>query len=166
MAPASQGEPSGAGAVRDAAAPGVYAPAEHAAAQDAGGAAAGATRDGAEQGSAKAGDAAAAAAPGEMVVGGAYRIVRVVGEGAYGVVYAAVHIPSSTRVAVKRITPFDHQMFSLRTLREIRLLRHFHHENIISILDIVRPTSFESFTEVNLVQELMETDMHLSLIHI
>ena len=160
MAPASQGVPSGAGAVRDAAAPGAYAPPEHAAAQDAGGAAAGATNHGAEQGSAKAGDAAAAAAPGEMVVGGAYRIVRVVGEGAYGVVYAAVHIPSSTRVAVKRITPFDHQMFSLRTLREIRLLRHFHHENIISILDIVRPTSFESFTEVNLVQELMETDMH------
>lgn len=51
-------------------------------------------------------------------------------------------------------------MFSLRTLREIRLLRHFHHENIISILDILPPESFETFTEVYLVQELMETDMH------
>lgn len=73
---------------------------------------------------------------------------------------SAVHLPTSTRVAVKRISPFDHQMFCLRTLREIRLLRHFHHENIISILDIIRPASLESFTEVHLIQELMETDMH------
>ena len=51
-------------------------------------------------------------------------------------------------------------MFCLRTLREIRLLRHFHHENIISILDILPPGSLETFTEVYLVQELMETDMH------
>lgn len=71
-----------------------------------------------------------------------------------------MHLPTSTRVAVKRISPFDHQMFCLRTLREIRLLRHFHHENIISILDIIRPDSLETFTEVHLIQELMETDMH------
>ena len=51
-------------------------------------------------------------------------------------------------------------MFCLRTLREIRLLRHFHHENIISILDILPPASFEQFTDVYLVQELMETDLH------
>ena len=51
-------------------------------------------------------------------------------------------------------------MFCLRTLREIKLLRHFHHENIISILDILRPPSLEDFKEVYLVQELMETDLH------
>ena len=51
-------------------------------------------------------------------------------------------------------------MFCLRTLREIKLLRHFHHENIISILDILRPPSLEAFKEVYLVQELMETDLH------
>lgn len=43
-------------------------------------------------------------------------------------------------------------MFCLRTLREIKLLRHFNHENIISILDIVRPTSLETFSEVYLIQ--------------
>lgn len=51
-------------------------------------------------------------------------------------------------------------MFCLRTLREIKLLRWFSHENIISILDIIKPASFEEFTEVYLIQELMETDMH------
>ena len=52
-------------------------------------------------------------------------------------------------------------MFCLRTLREIKLLRWFNHENIISILDIVRPSSFDSFSEVYLIQELMETDVRV-----
>lgn len=73
---------------------------------------------------------------------------------------SAVHIPSQRKVAIKRITPFDHSMFCLRTLREIKLLRHFNHENIISILDILRPPSLDDFKEVYLVQELMETDLH------
>ena len=73
---------------------------------------------------------------------------------------SALHVPSQRKVAIKRITPFDHSMFCLRTLREIKLLRHFHHENIISILDILRPPSLDDFKEVYLVQELMETDLH------
>ncbi|TCD60774.1 MAP kinase Pmk1 [Steccherinum ochraceum] len=71
-----------------------------------------------------------------------------------------MHIPSQRKVAIKRITPFDHSMFCLRTLREIKLLRHFRHENIIAILDILRPPSLDEFKEVYLVQELMETDLH------
>jgi mitogen-activated protein kinase 1/3 len=79
-------------------------------------------------------------------------------------------------VAIKKITPFDHSMFCLRTLREMKLLRYFNHENIISILDIQKPRDYQSFTEVYLIQvsktskvhqisltngqELMETDMH------
>ncbi|CAL1699833.1 unnamed protein product [Somion occarium] len=95
-----------------------------------------------------------------FVVGSNYQVLDVIGEGAYGIVCSAVHVPSGRKVAIKRITPFDHSMFSLRTLREIRLLRHFHHENIISILDILRPPSLDDFKEVYLVQELMETDLH------
>ncbi|EGE09238.1 CMGC/MAPK protein kinase [Trichophyton equinum CBS 127.97] len=84
-----------------------------------------------------------------------YDIQDVIGEGA-----SAVHKPSGQKVAIKKITPFDHSMFCLRTLREMKLLRYFNHENIISILDIQKPRNFESFTEVYLIQELMETDMH------
>lgn len=73
---------------------------------------------------------------------------------------SAIHKLSQRKVAIKRITPFDHSMFCLRTLREIKLLRHFRHENIISILDILQPPSFDQFREVYLVQELMETDLH------
>lgn len=89
-----------------------------------------------------------------------YEVVDVIGEGAYGVVCSAIHAPSQRRVAIKKISPFDHALFCQRTLREIKLLRHFNHENIISILDILAPESFERFQEVYLVQELMETDMH------
>ncbi len=106
-----------------------------------------------------------------------YQVLDVIGEGAYGVVWSvlcslsssessnsppssAVHMPTQRNVAIKKITPFDHSMFCLRTLREIKLLRHFGHENIIAILDILKPPSIADFTEVYLVQELMETDLH------
>ncbi|WOO79719.1 Mitogen-activated protein kinase [Vanrija pseudolonga] len=97
-------------------------------------------------------------------VGSTYLIVDVIGEGAYGVVVSAIHRPSNTKVAIKKIAPFDHSMFALRTLRELKLLKYFADqgvsENIITILDIIKPSSFESFKEVYLVQELLETDLH------
>jgi mitogen-activated protein kinase 1/3 len=65
---------------------------------------------------------------------------------------SAIHKPSGQKVAIKKITPFDHSMFCLRTLREMKLLRYFNHENIISILDIQKPRSLETFTEVYLIQ--------------
>jgi hypothetical protein len=43
---------------------------------------------------------------------------------------SALHRPSGQKVAIKKITPFDHSMFCLRTLREMKLLRYFNHENV------------------------------------
>lgn len=90
-----------------------------------------------------------------------YQLVDLIGEGAYGTVCSAVHKPSGTKVAIKKIQPFSKPLFVTRTLRELKLLKFFHdHENIISVLDIVRPTSLAKFDAVYLVQELMETDLH------
>ncbi|KLT45679.1 putative mitogen-activated protein kinase CPK1 [Cutaneotrichosporon oleaginosum] len=110
------------------------------------------------------GSSAAAPRKVRFNVGSEYQIVDVIGEGAYGVVVSAIHRPSNTRVAIKKIAPFDHSMFALRTLRELKLLKYFAEEgvseNIITILDIIPPPSFEHFKEVYLVQELLETDLH------
>ncbi|KAG9126616.1 MAP kinase Pmk1 [Ceratobasidium sp. 392] len=97
-------------------------------------------------------------------VGTQYQVLDVVGEGAYGIVCSAMHRPTGRKVAIKKIAPFDHSMFCLRTLRELKLLKFLSEagvsENIISILDIIKPPSLEAFKEVYLIQELMETDMH------
>ncbi|GAA6013018.1 hypothetical protein JCM10207_008415 [Rhodosporidiobolus poonsookiae] len=97
-------------------------------------------------------------------VGTKYAVQDIIGEGAYGVVCSAVHRPSGQKVAIKKIAPFDHSMFVLRTLRELKLLRYFAEqnvsENIISIVDIIKPSSYDSFKEVYLIQELMETDLY------
>ncbi|CAG8465505.1 5725_t:CDS:2 [Paraglomus occultum] len=96
----------------------------------------------------------------EFNVGSNYELLHVIGEGAYGVVCAAIHKPTGQKVAIKKVKPFDHSLFCLRTLREMKLLRYFNHENIISILDIVRPENMGKFNEVYLVLELMEADLH------
>ena len=38
---------------------------------------------------------------------------------------------SSGKVAIKKIRPFEHQTYCQRTLREIKILTRFHHENVI-----------------------------------
>lgn len=97
-------------------------------------------------------------------VGDDYRILNSLGEGAYGTVVSALHVPTGAQVAIKKVRPFEHTLFCLRTLRELKLLKFFSevcvNENIVSILDIVKPPSYEDFTEIYFVQELMQTDLH------
>ncbi|CAI7039972.1 BEM_collapsed_G0001790.mRNA.1.CDS.1 [Saccharomyces cerevisiae] len=89
-----------------------------------------------------------------------FQLKSLLGEGAYGVVCSATHKPTGEIVAIKKIEPFDKPLFALRTLREIKILKHFKHENIITIFNIQRPDSFENFNEVYIIQELMQTDLH------
>lgn len=64
-------------------------------------------------------------------------------------------------VAVKKIArAFENIIDSKRVCREIKLLRHLEHENLMSICDIVQPSSFPTFTDVYIVSPLMETDLH------
>jgi mitogen-activated protein kinase 1/3 len=65
-----------------------------------------------------------------LTTGAAYQVVDVIGEGAYGVVVSATHRQTGTKVAIKKIAPFDHSMFALRTLRELKLLKYFAAEGV------------------------------------
>ncbi|KAI0257573.1 CMGC/MAPK protein kinase [Lactifluus subvellereus] len=97
-------------------------------------------------------------------VGDDYKLLHRLGEGAYGTVVAALHKPSGRQVAIKKVLPFEHTLFCLRTLRELKLLRFFSetcvNENIVSILSITKPPSLEEFKEIYFIQELMQTDLH------
>ena len=80
-----------------------------------------------------------------FAVGTNYQVLDVVGEGAYGIVCSAVHRASGRKVAIKKIAPFDHSMFCLRTLRELKLLKFLSEagvsENVRTPFDLCMPTS-------------------------
>src|ERR1700722_18329371 len=66
-----------------------------------------------------------------------YHYLKLIGHGAYGLVAMANDISTSSSVAIKRINQISNTLVARRTLRELRLLRHFRgHPNIIQILDL------------------------------
>uniref|UniRef100_A0A6N2K9B2 mitogen-activated protein kinase n=1 Tax=Salix viminalis TaxID=40686 RepID=A0A6N2K9B2_SALVM len=76
-----------------------------------------------------------------------------IGKGAYGI--------TSEHVAIKKIAnAFDNKIDAKRTLREIKLLRHMDHENVVAIRDIIPPSQRMSFNDVYIAYELMDTDLH------
>ncbi len=90
-----------------------------------------------------------------------YEIIKPIGHGAYGVVISAVNHEDDSKVAIKKIPgAFEDLIDAKRIVREIRLLRHFDHENVIKIVDILPPPSLEEFEDVYILSELMETDLH------
>lgn len=52
---------------------------------------------------------------------------------------AAIDNLNVSKVAIKKISPFEHQTYCQRTLREIKILTRFRHENVSGcyFLDVV-----------------------------
>ncbi|XP_073940855.1 mitogen-activated protein kinase 11 isoform X3 [Castor canadensis] len=88
--------------------------------------------------------------------------LRPVGSGAYGSVCSAYDTQLRQKVAVKKLSrPFQSLIHARRTYRELRLLKHLKHENVIGLLDVFTPaTSIEDFSEVYLVTTLMGADLN------
>lgn len=83
-----------------------------------------------------------------------------VGQGAYGIVCAAEDGEQSEPIAIKKIeNAFEHITFTKRTLRELRILRHLQHENLIDVRNIFLPGSKDDFEDIYVFSELMETDL-------
>ena len=112
-----------------------------------------------------------------------YSMLRVIGSGAYGVVISATdsktsnhkknntnnnnttanNTTSTSNVAIKMVPKaFSDEIDAKRILREIKLLKHFRHDNIVRILDMMPPNVpyLEDFHDVYMVTDLMETDLH------
>ncbi|CAF1091977.1 unnamed protein product [Adineta steineri] len=98
-------------------------------------------------------------------VGPRYTDLKYIGEGAYGMVVSAYDKQTCERVAIKKVSPFEHQCFCQRTLREIKILARFKHENIINMQDIIHADTFEQMKDIYMVQQLMECDMYKLIKH-
>lgn len=99
--------------------------------------------------------------PPRCLVPGRYAVRKRIGQGAYGSVYRATQVPTGVDVAIKNIAPFDHKLTCLRTLREIELLRHFDHENIVLLVEVTDAVGDRSASEVILVLEFMPIDLNV-----
>ncbi|KAM9207945.1 LOW QUALITY PROTEIN: mitogen-activated protein kinase 7 [Leptosomus discolor] len=98
-------------------------------------------------------------------VGDEYEVIETIGTGAYGVVSSARRRDTGQQVAIKKIPNAFDVVTSKRTLRELKILKHFKHDNIIGIKDILKPTvPYGEFRSVYVVLDLMESDLH-QIIH-
>eukprot|EP00927_Polykrikos_kofoidii_P014426 TRINITY_DN16312_c1_g1_i1.p1 TRINITY_DN16312_c1_g1~~TRINITY_DN16312_c1_g1_i1.p1 ORF type:complete len:458 (+),score=83.57 TRINITY_DN16312_c1_g1_i1:67-1374(+) len=91
-----------------------------------------------------------------------WKLVKRLGSGAYGTV-AAFKAKDGSMFAVKKVNRvFDHPVLALRTLREVRLLAHFRHSNILGLSKLfVQGATFE---DVYMCMDLMDADLN-HLIH-
>ncbi|GLH15314.1 Mitogen-activated protein kinase p38b, partial [Gryllus bimaculatus] len=91
-----------------------------------------------------------------------YQMLAGLGSGAYGQVCCADDTKLGIRVAIKKLTrPFQSAVHAKRTYRELRLLKHMNHENVIGLLDVYHPSSsLEDFNSLYLVTHLMGADLH------
>jgi mitogen-activated protein kinase 1/3 len=90
-----------------------------------------------------------------------YTLIKILGHGSYGEVAEATHTPTSKRVAIKRIhNVFNLELDTKRIVREMYILRQLRNEHIVRLLDILTPRNRQSFNELYLVFEFVETDLH------
>jgi len=91
-----------------------------------------------------------------------YQTLSPVGSGAYGQVCSAVDSQTENKVAIKKLArPFQSAIHAKRTYRELRLLKHMNHENVIGLLDVFTPgTSLSDFQDVYMVTHLMGADLN------
>jgi serine/threonine protein kinase len=103
----------------------------------------------------------------EFILPEKYEIDKVLGSGAYSNVILAKDTVTNEYVAIKKNTgvfekenvKLENELLQIRILRELIILNHFNHENIIGLKDVVLPESIDDLTDVYLVLEFMETNL-------
>ena len=93
-----------------------------------------------------------------------YQIKGAIGQGSYGVVMSALDMRNNSRVAIKKIVNLfeQNEFFQKRILREVKIMKHYsltNAPNLLPLLDLVLPQSFDSFRDCYIVTPLMEFDL-------
>ncbi|XP_045485189.1 mitogen-activated protein kinase p38b isoform X2 [Pieris rapae] len=98
----------------------------------------------------------------EWIVPERYQMLTPVGSGAYGQVCSAIDKVHDMKVAIKKLArPFQSAVHAKRTYRELRMLKHMNHENVIGLLDVfTSENNLEDFNQVYLVTHLMGADLN------
>ncbi|XP_018443611.1 mitogen-activated protein kinase homolog MMK1-like [Raphanus sativus] len=87
--------------------------------------------------------------------------IMILGRGGCGLVCSAVNSETNETVAIKKIIhACENPIQAKRTLREIKLLRHLEHENIVEIKDIIVPPQRDAFEDVYIAYEMIDSDLH------
>merc|ERR1719242_422923 len=91
-----------------------------------------------------------------------YKPTKILGKGAYAVVIGATDARNEQTVAIKKNKGvFSALSDAKRILREIKLMMHFRHENVMPLVSVIPPDPHEreDFEEVYLVLPKMETTL-------
>ncbi|KAI9350580.1 kinase-like domain-containing protein [Zopfochytrium polystomum] len=91
-----------------------------------------------------------------------YLFKRQIGQGAYGVVWAAEAVDTGAEMAIKKVGAknFEESILAKRALRELKLLRHLRgNDNIATFVDVDINDEY-NFNEIYLVEGLMEADLN------
>ena len=97
----------------------------------------------------------------EFIVDERYEYIKQIGVGAYGVVISCFDKKTNRNVAIKKVgNAFEDLIDAKRIVREIKLLRYFKHDNIVSLIDIQKPPKRTGFEDIYIITDLMETDLH------
>ena len=97
----------------------------------------------------------------EFIVDERYEYIKQIGVGAYGVVISCFDKKTNRNVAIKKVgNAFEDLIDAKRIVREIKLLRFFKHDNIVSLIDIQKPPKRTGFEDIYIITDLMETDLH------
>lgn len=95
-----------------------------------------------------------------------YKLQKQIGQGAYGVVCSCKDTskdPSDEfyKVAIKKVpNAFEDLIDAKRILREIKILKFFNHENIVTLLDVPKPPAVTGYEDIYFITDLMGTDLH------
>lgn len=84
-----------------------------------------------------------------------YEIVKFLGKGSFSVVAEAVHKPTGTKVAIKKLRSLFKKVAECkRKLREIQIHREMVHPNVVRLFDILEPNDPLKFKNLYLIMEL------------